>query len=162
MKEIVGDATKPIGTGIKVIAHVCNNIGAWGAGFVLALDKAFGDERKLNSPKAAYLRWSETPGFGLGGTMFTQVTDDTWVANMVAQNGVYTKGDEKDKRYVDYAALRECLADVREFCMERGASIHCPKFGAGLGGGNWNVIAEIINQEWCDHGLEVTVYNFAE
>jgi len=41
---LVGDATQPQGEGVKVIAHICNDIGAWGAGFVIgnfkALEKA--------------------------------------------------------------------------------------------------------------------------
>ena len=39
MSEIVyvrGDATVPSVKGVKVIAHVCNDIGGWGKGFVLA------------------------------------------------------------------------------------------------------------------------------
>lgn len=36
---ITGDATIPIGEGKKIIAHVCNDIGAWGKGFVLPLAK---------------------------------------------------------------------------------------------------------------------------
>ena len=42
MKKIiytVGDATKPEGAGSKIIAHVCNDMGAWGRGFVLAISK---------------------------------------------------------------------------------------------------------------------------
>ena len=34
-----GDATKPEGLGTKIIAHVCNDVGLWGKGFVLAVSK---------------------------------------------------------------------------------------------------------------------------
>lgn len=37
IKYVIGDATEPQGTGRKIIAHVCNDCGGWGAGFVLAL-----------------------------------------------------------------------------------------------------------------------------
>ena len=36
---VIGDATQPIGDGAKIIVHVCNDIGGWGRGFVLALTK---------------------------------------------------------------------------------------------------------------------------
>ena len=36
---LVGDATRPVGEGVKLIIHCCNDIGAWGAGFVVALSK---------------------------------------------------------------------------------------------------------------------------
>ncbi|MFJ9407826.1 hypothetical protein [Streptomyces sp. NPDC101393] len=34
---VQGDATAPQGKGVKVIAHVRNDLGGWGKGFVLAL-----------------------------------------------------------------------------------------------------------------------------
>lgn len=42
MKDIQykkGDATNPIDNGNKVIVHICNDIGAWGKGFVMAISK---------------------------------------------------------------------------------------------------------------------------
>lgn len=36
---IKGDATQPIGENNKIIAHICNNEGKWGVGFVLAVSK---------------------------------------------------------------------------------------------------------------------------
>ena len=39
IKYLVGDATKPQIAGNKIIAHICNDIGAWGRGFVLAVSK---------------------------------------------------------------------------------------------------------------------------
>ena len=32
-----GDATSPAERGNKIIAHVCNDLGGWGKGFVLAV-----------------------------------------------------------------------------------------------------------------------------
>jgi hypothetical protein len=34
-----GDATDPVGEGARIICHVCNDIGGWGRGFVVALSK---------------------------------------------------------------------------------------------------------------------------
>src|ERR1700719_3262144 len=48
---VEGDATLPIGNGRKVIAHVCNDGGAWGAGFVMALSARDG------GPEKAYREW---------------------------------------------------------------------------------------------------------
>lgn len=56
---IKGDATSPISPGNKIITHICNDIGGWGKGFVLALSKngklpkkltANGINPKKNSP----------------------------------------------------------------------------------------------------------------
>ncbi|GHA76937.1 Appr-1-p processing protein [Streptomyces termitum] len=54
MREIAyvrGDATAPRGRGTRIIAHVCNDRGGWGKGFVLALS------RRWPEPEAAYRRW---------------------------------------------------------------------------------------------------------
>jgi O-acetyl-ADP-ribose deacetylase (regulator of RNase III) len=34
---VVGDATKPIGAGPRIIVHVCNDRGGWGAAVVSAM-----------------------------------------------------------------------------------------------------------------------------
>ena len=74
MKKIVyavGDATKPEGTGRKIIAHVCNDIGAWGRGFVLALSKL------SPAPKRAFREWylgRERNDFALGAVQFVSVS----------------------------------------------------------------------------------------
>lgn len=34
-----GDATNPASAGNKIIVHVCNDIGGWGKGFVMAISK---------------------------------------------------------------------------------------------------------------------------
>ena len=41
IRYVTGDATRPEGEGPKIIVHICNDIGAWGRGFVLALSKRF-------------------------------------------------------------------------------------------------------------------------
>ncbi len=39
LKTIKGDATSPQAKGRKVIAHICNDLGGWGKGFVLAISR---------------------------------------------------------------------------------------------------------------------------
>jgi hypothetical protein len=51
IKYVIGDATRPEGTGNRIIAHVCNDYGGWGAGFVLALSK------RDAMPEMAYRAW---------------------------------------------------------------------------------------------------------
>jgi O-acetyl-ADP-ribose deacetylase (regulator of RNase III) len=46
-----GDATVPQAKGTKLIVHVCNTLGGWGAGFVLAISK------RWEQPEAMYRRW---------------------------------------------------------------------------------------------------------
>ncbi|GGV82427.1 hypothetical protein GCM10010294_57570 [Streptomyces griseoloalbus] len=46
-----GDATVPSVKGVKIVAHVRNDLGGWGKGFVLALS------RRWPEPEAAYRAW---------------------------------------------------------------------------------------------------------
>lgn len=94
MSEITyvrGDATVPLGKGVKVIAHVCNDIGGWGKGFVLAVS------RRWPEPEAAYRAWHRDRAhndFGLGAAQFVQVDRYVWVANLVGQRGIRTGSKE--------------------------------------------------------------------
>lgn len=149
IKYTVGDATKPVDGDSgkkKIIVHICNNVGAWGAGFVLAISN------RWKEPEEEY-RGIEK--YVLGMVQFVQVEDDTVVANMVAQDGIgYSRNR---KRRVDYDALRSCLSIVREYCLEVDATIHMPRIGCGLGGGRWNDIERIIKDEL--DNLNVYVYD---
>lgn len=131
---VVGDATNPIGEDRKVICHVSNDLGGWGSGFVLALSK------KWKEPEAMYRTLVERP---LGLVQFVKVNDDITVANMIAQ---HKTGFDKTTGFppIRYYAVRKCLAIVNDYCQLIGASIHAPRFGAGLAGGNWGEIEHII------------------
>lgn len=60
---------------------------------------------------------------------------------------------------VRYEAIREGLRATAVFAREQGASVHMPRIGAGLGGGRWEVISAIIEEELADQDVEVTVYD---
>jgi O-acetyl-ADP-ribose deacetylase (regulator of RNase III) len=75
---IKGDATNPQGLGNKLIVHICNDIGAWGKGFVLAISK------KWKEPEKEYREWYKSQtDFELGKVQFVQVEPDAFVANMI-------------------------------------------------------------------------------
>ena len=75
---LTGDATEPVKKP-ALIMHVCNDVGGWGRGFVLALSK------RWDMPERGYLglsRWEK------GFVQFVGVDDDITVVNMIAQRGV--------------------------------------------------------------------------
>jgi DNA-binding CsgD family transcriptional regulator len=82
---VIGDATDPHTDGPKIIAHVCNDAGMWGAGFVVALS------RRWTKPEALYRFWYQHRGehpFDLGRIQLVTIEPGLWVANMIAQRGV--------------------------------------------------------------------------
>lgn len=145
---VKGDATQPIGDGNKIIAHCCNDANRWGAGFVLAISK------KWYAPELAYRKNKKRE---LGTVDFIRVEDDIIVANMIGQHDV--KYDDQGNPPIRYDAIRTALIEVNRHAILTGSSIHAPKFGAGLAGGDWNVIEQIIKEVVT---VPVTIYDYDE
>ncbi|MFC8245830.1 macro domain-containing protein [Streptomyces chartreusis] len=159
MSEITyirGDATVPSVKGVKVIAHVCNDIGGWGKGFVLAIS------RRWPEPEKSYRAWHReraSNDFGLGAVRFVQVEPYVWVANMVGQRGIRTGSKGVPVRYEAIDAALERLA---EEAADLGASVHMPRIGCGLAGGKWSRVEPLITDRLVRRGIAVTVYDHGE
>jgi O-acetyl-ADP-ribose deacetylase (regulator of RNase III) len=155
IRYVIGDATRPLGTGSRIIVHLCNDLGLWGKGFVLALSA------RWTEPEARYRSWSrggaEVP-FELGQVQVVAVEPTLWVANMLGQHGIRRPGGAPPIRY---DAVRTGLATVAQFAQLHKATIHMPPIGAGLAGGNWETISQLIREEVCARGVPVTVYHRA-
>lgn len=151
---VQGDATAPQGKGVKIIVHVCNDLGGWGKGFVLALS------RRWPEPEAAYRSWHRDRAhndFGLGAVQFVQVSPFVHVANLVGQHGM-RRGSKGVP--VRYEAIDTGLAAVADRARELGASVHMPRIGCGLAGGTWARVEPLISARLTDRGVPVTVYDF--
>lgn len=148
---VPGDATDPQGIGPKIIPHIVNDRGGWGRGFVLALSKKWKDPEKI------YRDTFRSGSLTLGScSKPIPVAKDLYVVNMVAQEGYSSPG----KPAVDYEALVKCLDVVCLEALKLGASVHAPRFGAGLGGGAWSSIEPLILQSLAQKGIPVTIYDF--
>jgi len=155
MSELVyvkGDATSPLGDGTRIIAHVCNDIGGWGKGFVVAVS------RRWAKPEAEYRAWhSSGEGFALGAIQVVQVEPAIWVANMLGQRGI-----KRDKAGppIRYDAIEACLGALATRATSLRASVHMPRIGCGLAGGEWPKIQPLIEKQLVAQGVRVTVYDF--
>ena len=151
---ITGDATAPVADGNKLIVHVCNDIGAWGKGFVMALSKRWKD------PEGYYRQWfneGDKVPFELGQVQFVSVEKDLWVANLIGQRGIRRSAGKPPVRY---NAIEAGLKTVAEFALENKASVHMPRIGCGLAGGSWDEIEPLLNDTLVSQGISVTVYDF--
>lgn len=149
IKYVKGDATNPLGSGKKLLPHIVNDQGGWGAGYVLALSK------KWKEPETEYRKWSRNgTDFILGNIQVVQTKQpDIVVVNMLAQKGFGGVAVKYDK-------LRECLTKVAIEAQKDNASVHMPRIGCGLGGGAWFKIEPIISETLLDKGIAVTIYDF--
>jgi O-acetyl-ADP-ribose deacetylase (regulator of RNase III) len=156
IRYVTGDATQPYGDGLKFIAHVCNDVGAWGSGFVLSLSA------RWPLPEEAYRAWHggehEQP-FALGTVQMCVVERDVIVANMIAQRGV-ASFPGASRPPIRYRALQACLRNVGSDALSyEDASVHMPRIGCGLAGGRWDWVEPLVRQELCHRGIPVTVYD---
>ncbi len=152
---LIGDATKPQAAGNKIIAHVCNDTGAWGKGFVLALSKM------SSAPERAFREWyagRENNDFALGAVQFVSVIPNISVANMIGQHGIRTVRGVPPIRY---NAIETALKTVGKKALSENASVHLPRIGCGLAGGEWRKIEPLIEQQICASDVPVFVYDLS-
>ena len=150
---IQGDATQPIGKGNKIIVHICNNIGGWGRGFVMAISK------RWKEPEKQYRNWFKTKDeFELGNVQFVEVESELIIANLIGQHKI--RKDEEGNPPIRYDAVRRGLNKVARKAKEINAEVHMPRIGCGLAGGKWEEIEPIILEEISSLGIGVTVYDF--
>lgn len=148
IRFVVGDATRPERTGAsRVICHVCNNRGAWGAGFVLAVS------RRWAAPEATYRAVERD--LPLGKVQLVQVESDLYVANMIAQDDFPSRARPCA---LDYSALENCLTWLSLFAGE-GWSFHMPRIGCGIAGGKWPAVEAVLERTLGDY--PVTVYDLS-
>jgi O-acetyl-ADP-ribose deacetylase (regulator of RNase III) len=155
---------------VVIIAHICNDIGAWGRGFVLSVTQ------KWPIAEADYRAWyqgniEDAPPFELGQVKFVRTKGilneyggeehKVVIANMIAQHGILVKDDGSVP--IRYDALEKCLLKVREMaedCQDHGVGcgIHMPRIGCGLAGGKWSEVEPIVQRTLKD--VDVYVYDF--
>jgi O-acetyl-ADP-ribose deacetylase (regulator of RNase III) len=145
-----GDVLRHQPERLCVVAHVCNNLGTWGRGFVTALSA------RWPAPEGRYRQWHAKGGdFKLGAVQFIKVEPLIVVANMVAQSGYSRPG----RPAIEYWALDECLDRVGDFAHLANAEVIGPRFGCGLAGGDWEKVEPLIVKNVVGRGVPVTIYD---
>jgi O-acetyl-ADP-ribose deacetylase (regulator of RNase III) len=127
----------------KIIVHGCNCKGVMGAGIAKAI--AHTHPEVFN----AYISQYNDEGLALGSVQYVS-THDRIIINAMTQNN-YGHG-----RQVSYDAIEQCMITINKDFSGIDDAISMPKIGAGLGGGNWNIIEKIITETITD--IDVHVY----
>ena len=151
IEYVIGDATAPLGTGHRVIAHACNDRGGWGRGFVLAVSK------RWRAPEDHYRGLHRAGALRLGDAHFVPVEADLTVANLIVQHGYSHPGAPA----IDYDALSTALDGLAGGTLLPGGSVHMPRIGCGLAGGTWDRVEPLVRTHLAERGVEVTVYDLA-
>ena len=147
MKTIKGDLVELAKNGeFDVIVHGCNCFCNMGAGIAKTIKQNFPEAYKADLETRKGIKSK------LGSCSFAYIKS----LNMAIANAYTQFKYGRDKMHVDYRAVRSCMAQIaKEFPDER---IGLPKIGAGLAGGDWDKIKNIIEEELKD--MDVTIVEF--
>lgn len=120
-----------------IIAHGCNMQGVMGSGIAKQI------KEKYPSSFQAYRNLFTFRGLKGGTVFFYDESTDLIIANAITQEFYGT-----DKRYVNYAWLVTAFMSILAAAKSQGMTVKFPMIGAGLAGGDWNIIEQLIND--CD------------
>lgn len=151
-----GDATRPRGSGPKLLLQIVNDSAyTWGgSGFATAVRQRWPAAQKSFTAQATVGR----SVLRLGGLLAADVEPDITLLSLIAQHGY---GPSPRPR-IRYGALRAALLHVSDMAYARGASVHMPRLGAGQAGGAWPVVEEIIRETLSKAKIKVFVYDLPQ
>ena len=129
-------------TDILHIVHGCNAQGVMGSGVARIVRDDYAEAYEF------YVAQHAEHGLKLGDVQFVQANGKT-IVNAITQH-LFGKPVEPT-RFVDYDAVADCMKTVNQVLKLGGyTEVAMPQIGAGLGGGDWTVIEQIIEQQLTD------------
>jgi O-acetyl-ADP-ribose deacetylase (regulator of RNase III) len=150
MKIVEGDLiTLALAGQFDVIVHGCNCFCTMGAGVALAIQEEFPEAY------AADLVTNKSDRKKLGDFSFATVKRNEHDITIV--NGYTQFHFHGESVLVDYDAVQRLFKKVKQ--QFSGKRIGYPKIGAGLAGGDWERISQIIEQELADEDHCLVVYS---
>ena len=133
---------------VNVIAHQCNCMINMGAGIAPQIKKSF--------PEAWYADSMTVKGdHSKLGTFTVATSGNVRVYNLYGQHHWKKNPNQIN---TDYQALTASLLRMADDLKSLNTEIKIglPKIGCGLGGGDWQIVSEIIQETLADY--DVTIY----
>lgn len=147
LKYIKGDLVRDAERDFDVIGHGCNCWCTMGKGIALDVKNKY--PGAFDADRATALGAKEKLG-----RCSVWSNDNITILNMYTQ-WHYTGSSVK----ADYDAIRECMRRVKEYYPRK--KIGLPLIGAGLAGGDWNVISKIIEEELAGEDVTIVIWEKA-
>ena len=151
MKTVHGNLIKMALEGkFDVIIHGCNCFNTFGAGIALQIKRIFPDAYEAD------LKTIKGDRSKLGQITFSKITIGV-LKPLIVVNGYTQYGYGGNAPNVDYDAIRSVMRNVKD--QFSGLRIGFPAIGAGLGGGDWNIISKIIDDELDNLDYTYVIYS---
>lgn len=119
----------------KVIIHGVNAQGIMGSGVAKVI------REKWPEVYESYHLHYKTFGLNLGDILPVNTVDGKIIVNAVTQENFGRDG----RQYCSYDAIEKCFEQINSRAVDWNVTeMALPKIGAGLGGGSWTIIENII------------------
>lgn len=134
-----------------IIVHGCNSVGQMAGGLAAQVANRYPEALGVYVEQyySRLTKAGKPYGLDLGSITFTAVEDRKFIVNAVTQ--LYPGSGT-----LSYAAIYQCFMAVRRMTEVVDLPILFPQIGAGIAGGNWDTIYEIIDTTVGD--LDCTLY----
>lgn len=153
---VFGDILK---SDADIICQSVNHLGIMGGGLAGQISRRYPD---IMNADGQYSIMCKELSFDLikrkGYVAWFEIPPKTgiYIASIFGQNDIGV-----DKRQTDYVSIANGLNTVREFAEVSEKSVAIPyKIGCGLGGGDWSVVKEIIEDCFERSFVDVKFYNY--
>lgn len=138
-----------------VIVHQTNTKGVMGSGIAKQVKQLYPSvfsEYKKKCDDAKLMRYEI-----LGDFQLCNIGNNKYICNIFGQKNFGYDG----KCYSNYEALRTAFVGLNEFCSGKSMSVAIPYLmSCHRGGGDWNIVSEIIEQELVN--CRVVFYKYTE
>jgi O-acetyl-ADP-ribose deacetylase (regulator of RNase III) len=137
-----------------IVAHGCNAQGAMGSGAALAVIRRYPENKVAyqNRHRKTPLRLGEVVWYS---TYDTTVNTPRIIANCITQEFAGSDG----QKYVSYDAVRVSYEDVADIAIANGWNqFSTCMVGAGLAGGDWSILFDILEQVAIQKQVTITVW----
>lgn len=136
-----------------VIVHGCNCFNTMGAGIAAQVRKECPEAYMVDQMTQAGDRSK------LGTITYAVIEPKAGRDVQFTCVNLYSQFDySREHPAVNYNAIRAGLKKVRGLFSDK--SIGMPLLGAGLAGGDWSIIEQIIKEELEDHDVDITIVRF--
>ena len=146
IKTNKGDILKNIKNGI--LCHGVNAQGVMGSGIASQIKKAYPEAFKVYLEQYKVNDSLEPGSISVASVKpHPEQPVPLYVINAVTQKYFGRDGN----LYVDYNAIKLCFQKINDFAIKNKIlDVNFPMIGAGLGGGDWNLISKIIDDNLDD------------
>lgn len=148
IKYIDSDATK---IDVDVLGHQCNTKGVMGAGIAKTIKQLYPDVYK------EYKLFCQNNKKVLGTTQLVKSNEGKYIANIFGQDDYRGRGLK-----TNYKALRKALEELHYKMIGLNLkTLSIPYLiGCGLGGGDWEIVDQIINDIFGESSITCYICKF--